>query len=291
MVKSFKVAGHLFSLTLPDSSPLWELLTQYDPFEADSSECPLFTLELADTLPEGEKENVYDAPAEDGETVVRLFSQAGGWLIEMTPDHRVPVVARMWTDASFRKARLMLLSRRKSDALFAVNNSLMLLYAFRTASLGTLEMHASVVVKDGRSYLFLGKSGTGKSTHSRQWLSLFPDARLMNDDNPIVRVWPDGSIIAYGSPWSGKTPCYRNEQAPVGAFVLIRQSPDNVLTPMELLESYATLYSSCSGFKADRAMADGLHCTLEKTVTTVPCFILDCRPDEDSARVCHNGVK
>ena len=291
MTKSFKVAEHVFSLELPDESPIWGILGQYDPFVVNTADSPLFSLTLADELPEGDMENVYDAPTEDGETVVRLFKMNDGWIFEMTPDHRIPTVAKMWSDAGFTSARLQLLSRRKSDVLFSVNNALMLLYAFRTASLGTLEMHASVVVKDGKSYLFLGKSGTGKSTQSRQWLSAFPDAHLMNDDNPIVRAWPDGSVVAYGSPWSGKTPCYRNEQAPVGAFVQIRQSPDNVITPMSLLESYAALYSSCSGFKADRMMADGLHSTLEKTVTTVPCFILDCRPDEDAARVCHNGVK
>lgn len=37
----------------------------------------------------------------------------------------------------------------------------------------------------------------------------------MNDDNPVVRVI-DGEAMIYGSPWSGKTPCYRQVKAPLG---------------------------------------------------------------------------
>ena len=100
----------------------------------------------------------------------------------------------------------------------------------------------------------------------------------------------NGRVIAYGSPWSGKTPCYRNVEAPAGAFVRIRRCSENKITALGLLESYGLLYSSCSGFKADKTIADGLHATLEKIVTTTPCYVLDCRPDEEAARVCSAEV-
>jgi hypothetical protein len=34
----------------------------------------------------------------------------------------------------------------------------------------------------------LGKSGTGKSTHSRLWLDYVEGSELLNDDNPVVRI-------------------------------------------------------------------------------------------------------
>jgi hypothetical protein len=52
-----------------------------------------------------------------------------------------------------------------------------------------------------------------------------------------------------------------------------------------LFESYALLYSSSSGLKNNRAMADGLHSTFEKIATKVPCYTLECRPDEEAAKV------
>lgn len=293
MTGFFNVAGHLFALVLPEPCTLWRYLGQYEPFRASGEGAePLFTLELVrDAFTASpDRETVYDAPTEDGETVVRMYRTPDGWSVDMAPDKSVPCFAHLSLSPDYSRGTLYLDTRRINDAIFGINNSLMLMFAFRTAPLGTLELHASMVSNSGRAFLFLARSGTGKSTHSSLWLKHIPGSELMNDDNPVVRIWPDGRVIAYGSPWSGKTPCYRNVEAPVGAFVRIRRSPENKLERLGLLESYALLYSSSSGFKADRSMADGLHASLEAAVTTVPCYVLDCRPDEEAAKVCAAGV-
>ncbi len=289
MTKYFKVAGHVFSLEMTDTCSLWARLSQYDPFEIeDPGTEPLFglRLDMGEYVPAEKREIAYDAPTEDGETVIRLYKEEGGWSFDMSPEKHIPFHSHMRASEDFSSGVLYLDNRRVSDAVFGINNSLMLLYAFRTAPLGTLEMHASMVSNSGKAFLFLAKSGTGKSTHSSLWLKHVPGTELMNDDNPIVRIWPDGSVIAYGSPWSGKTPCYRNVEAPVGAFVRIKRSPENRIHALNLLQSYALLYSSCSGFKADSNMADGLHASLEGAVTSTPCYELECRPDEEAALVC-----
>lgn len=293
MTKHFRVAGHVFSLTIPETCTLWPKLQQYEPFEvSEGSGEELFNLELCETAFElcTGREVVYNPEVEEGETVVILSREPDAWSFDMSPDKRIPCASHMRTNADFSRGRLYLDNRRVSDAVFGINNSLMLLFAFRTAPLDTLELHASMVSNSGKAFLFLAKSGTGKSTHSSLWLKHVPGTELMNDDNPIVRVWPDGRVIAYGSPWSGKTPCYRNVEAPVGAFVRIRRCPENRISPLRLLEAYALIYSSCSGFKADKTMADGLHSTIERIVSTQPCYVLDCRPDEEAAQVCSAEV-
>lgn len=287
----YNVAGHTFSLTLPENPRLWGALGQYSPFEVPVSGEALFGLTLVESIPEDGMEVIHDMPTEDGETVIKLYRRGEDWIFSMSPDHSMPICARLQVSSDFKSAGLCLLSRRLFDALFGINNALMLLYAFNTATLGTLEMHASMVSNSGKAYLFLARSGTGKSTHSSLWMKHIPGTELMNDDNPIVRVLEDGSVIAYGSPWSGKTPCYRNVQAPVGAFVQIRRCQENRITPMSVLEAYACLYSSSSGYKADRKFGDGLHATMEKIVTSVPCYVLDCRPDEEAAQVCASAVR
>lgn len=285
MIKAYKVAGHVFRLELPDSSVLWEKLTQYLPFEITADSSPLFSLKLVHSLPPEPKETVYDVPPEPGEAVLRLHSTPSGYLIEMAPSDRFPVCGMLRMDRKFHEGELCLCGKTVSDAVFCINNSLMLLYAFATAKLGTLEMHASVIMNSGRGFLFLAKSGTGKSTHSSLWLKHIPGSVLLNDDNPVVRVWPDGRIIVYGTPWSGKTPCYKNLECPVGAFVRIRRCAENRITPLSVVESYALLYSSCSGLKSDPEMGDGLHESLEAAALNVPSYVLDCRPDEEAARV------
>ena len=283
MIKSYRVAGHVFSFVFPEGHPLWGLIGQYKPFELPQSEPSLFSVELVDALPSVSMEKVYGGDEEPGQPVILLYRGSDGWAFEMAPCPGQPLCGRVYADRAFTHARLHVL--RPSEGLFALNNATMLMFAFRTATLDTLEMHASVVVNAGKAFLWLAKSGTGKSTHSQLWLNHVPGSRLLNDDNPVVRVMEDGHTEVFGTPWSGKTPCYKNEHYPAGAFSEIVRSPENRITRKSVLEAYALLYSSSSGFKADPAMSDGLNATYEKIISATPCFTLECRPDADAARV------
>ena len=287
MRRYFKVAEHVFGIGLPDGDPLWGSLGQYEPFLTDSRGDLLFELDLVEDLGDPEKgETLYDEPSVPGEAEIRLYRSGSGYLFETSPGPGVPVCARILAGGDFRKASLCISASSPRARLFSLNNAAMLLYAFASAPLRTLEMHASMVGNSGKAFLFLAPSGTGKSTHSRMWLENVPGTELMNDDNPVVRIWPDGRAVAYGSPWSGKTPCYRNVEAPVGAFVKISRCTENRIARLDVFESYAELYSSSSGLKTDPAMADALHETLEAAATTVPCYVMDCLPDAAAALVC-----
>ena len=290
MTYDYLVAEHLFRVDIPDGQEFG--LDNYAPFAVKPHGEPLFTLEVAaGKAPEPtDPELVIDQGEEPGETVLSLWRLGGGrgWLVKMAPSPGRPTSGLLTLSADFKQSTLYVIRPQEAD--FALNNSLMLQFAFATAALGTLEMHASTVVNDGKAYLFLAKSGTGKSTHSKMWLRAVPGTHLMNDDNPVVRTFPDGRVIAYGSPWSGKTPCYRNESFPVGAFVRIVRAPENRLERLSIVESYASVYSSCSGFKADRAMGDGLHLAISAAIQGAPSFAMHCLPDEDAARVCFEGI-
>jgi len=283
MTKVFKVAGHAFELCLPDAHPLCSQLAQYEPFIVQDARQILFRVMLTDSIDDAGAEVVYAGPEDPEQPLVRLSRTSENWIYEMAVCSTRPLAAKMITDKDFTVGKLLILNEKES--LFALNNALMLLYAFRTAPLLTLEMHASVIVNKGRAFLWLAASGTGKSTHSKLWLKHIEGSRLLNDDNPIVKVEEDGTVMVYGSPWSGKTPCYRNEHYPAGAFVRIRRAEYNKITKLGIFEAYALLYSSSSGFKTDPAMGDALHSTFEKILSVSPCYVLDCLPDENAARV------
>ena len=106
--------------------------------------------------------------------------------------------------------------------------------------------------------MFLGRSGTGKSTHSRLWLESIEGTELLNDDNPVIRV-TDGQAFIYGTPWSGKTPCYKNEVLPLKAVVRLSQAPHNKIERLSPLQSYASLMPACSCMRWDRPSVDALH--------------------------------
>ena len=173
--------------------------------------------------------------------------------------------------------------------LFQVNTSLMIQYTFATAGLGTLLLHASVTRYEGRANLFFGVSGTGKSTHSRLWHEFVPGSDLMNDDNPVIR-WEDGGFRVYGSPWSGKTVCYRNVVAPVNALVRLEQYPENRITRLEPLQAYASVIAAVSTIRWNHDIMSLLVPTIERVAMTVPCYQLKCRPDEEAVRVCKEAI-
>lgn len=172
---------------------------------------------------------------------------------------------------------------------FGLNNSLMMMYAFAAATKDTVLMHASVVRKDGFGYLFLGVSGTGKSTHTANWLRYIEGTDLMNDDNPVVRFL-DGKGYVFGSPWSGKTPCYRNTEAPIGGFVQLKQAPYNKIRTMTTLEAFASLLPSCSVMKWDKRVYNGTCDTVGHLIETTKTLHLENLPDEEAVRTSYGAL-
>ncbi|MBO4417610.1 MAG: hypothetical protein J5801_05795 [Bacteroidales bacterium] len=256
-------------------------------FVQESGGEPVFTLEVVPQLPVSAGSMLYRTPGTPGFPIFAIFSLESGYLFEYQPLPERPVAGRMVVDASFKKALLMLTG---TSDLYAVNSSLMLLFSFSTARLGALEMHASVVTNGGRGYLFLGKSGTGKSTHSQLWIKNIAGTDLLNDDNPTIRLMADGTVRVYGTPWSGKTPCYKQQNAPVGAIVHLSQAPHNKMFRQSPVQAYVSLLESSSSFRPFKDLADGWHATMEGIISAIPFYRLECLPDRDAALLCYNTV-
>ena len=153
-----------------------------------------------------------------------------------------------------------------------------------------ISIHASAVAADGKAFLFLGKSGTGKSTHARMWLRNIQGSHLLNDDNPAIRLI-DGKPVAFGTPWSGKTPCYRNESCPVGGIVRLVQSDADIFMQKKDVAAFVALLPSCSVVHSDSALQSRLCDTIAKIIELVPVGELKCLPDNESAIICYNNFK
>ena len=276
-------------------------MTNYEPFGVDQAldTEPIFTLKVEQNgLLSMEQREVYphvftDNSEDDMPRIEVYRSLEKEWLIRISQIATSPICCELVCDADFTRGMLHI-DAECQDVRFCIDNGLMLMFAFRTAPLMTLEMHAAVVVKRGdeaKGYLFLGHSGTGKSTHARQWLAAFEDAWLLNDDNPILRVMDNGDVYVYGSPWSGKTPCYKNESAPVGGIIKLSQAPENKIQTISLPQAYAYMLSSASGLKMEQTMADNMFETIKHIITHISCYHLACLPNEEAARVCWTGVQ
>ena len=135
----------------------------------------------------------------------------------------------------------------------------------------------------------MGKSGTGKSTHSALWLKHIPGCTLLNDDNPAVRLVGDGAV-AYGTPWSGKTPCYRNLSYPIGGMVRLSQAPANRFVRRREVDAFVVLYPGCSVITDDERLNGALCDTLARLTERVTVGTLECLPDEAAATLCWQNL-
>ena len=286
MRKVYEVAGFKFAVEMSDNAAEWSELAHYEPFLSEDSGTMVFVAELVEKMPDMSGKQLVTASciAKD-QPRIELYELDGQWLMEAAPDMDAPARVYLLTDKAFSKAQFRVLGSSR----FSVNTVLMLMFALSTACLDTLLMHASVTMKDGKGYLFLGKSGTGKSTHSQLWINNIGGCSLLNDDNPALRV-VDGVTRVYGTPWSGKTPCYRNLDVPVGAIVDLHQAKKNAIKRQSMVEAYASIYVSFSGYRFIKSMANGFHATNEKIVSSVPCYSLDCLPNAEAAWLCYKTV-
>ena len=281
MRKHYTVGGHSFTVDAEEA--IFTKMEQYNLFLDKESTDTLFTLHVqeADT-PIIYKETYRQD--EVGQLTICGESSDGNTVLEYQMNGKVAG----WVVCShdFKEGTLF---HTRSYQKFAVNNALMMMYAFSTSNKQTALFHSSVVSYQGKAYMFLGKSGTGKSTHSQLWLKHFEGAELVNDDNPVVRII-DGKARVYGSPWSGKTPCYRNVDYPIGGIVKLKQAPFNEIRRMKAVEAYVALAMSISGMRWNTKMGDGLHQTENLLTASVPVWHLSCLPDQNAAELCQTTI-
>ncbi len=293
----YRVAGHVFSVKIPSSVREERILNSYLPFRLadDDPAVPLFTaeVEIGQLPPVGELVQlsnpeppfiwIYKAAEGAGRTDALSFGYSF--------DKDAPKgIVRFQNGDDWTRGRLTIEPRCPLHiADSCINNTLMLMYAYNTGWKDTLLLHASAPIVGGRGYVFMANSGTGKSTHSQMWLKNIEGTELLNDDNPVVRI-VDGKAMLYGTPWSGKTPCYKNKCVPLGGAVKITRAPYNKCTRLNAVQAYAVMFPSCSSMRWNEVWNQALHKTIERVISQVPCWNMECLPDDEAARVCYETV-
>ena len=272
----YKVGDHLFSVSQT-------LDPSYEPFRTQAGH-PIFDVKIKMEKYHGKLKHKIIRQVEDD---VEITAGRIGFKFYFEFRMFKRRVAVLLTDARYKWATLIVEEFPK----FSIDSGLMVMYALSTATKSTLLFHSSVVMEDGYAYMFLGKSGTGKSTHSRLWLETIKGVMLLNDDNPIVRTYPGGRVYVYGSPWSGKTHCYKNDYGTLGGIVMLGQAKFNKITMVDDVQAYQDIINSVSGTAWNGRIRNGQHQTAMKLLHYVPFYHLKCRPDHEAAKICYDGVK
>ena len=285
----FTIADHDVCIQFADSDRnSMSLLPSFHNFRTDRQPTDLFlTLTVDDSL----------RPVKDRQLVRKFDTGNGDTVVYQLPDGGYQYIIR---DIYDRDCCLLVCNSDFSNCRcalngdwvmrsFGLNDALMLIYAFAGSFRETMLIHASCIRQGDWGYPFIAKSGTGKSTHSSLWLKHIEGCDLMNDDNPVVRVI-EGTPYIYGSPWSGKTPCYRNIRARLGAVTRIDRAPENSIDRLLPVQAFASLLPACSSMKWDGIIYNNLCDTVTRIIETTPIYTLHCLPDEAAAILCHKTI-
>ena len=201
----------------------------------------------------------------DGRTVYRFHAGQNRPYLWAEPDDAFRVV-EIWPEPDGR--------RQMPPLLHPVDR---VLFMGVLAHRGALIVHSCGWSCNGKSVLFPGVSGAGKTTLCRQLMAA-GQGRILSDDRVVLREGPDG-FRACGTPWPGDAKQARNESAPLAALGFIEQAPEHRLTPIPPAEALRCLMEAASIPWYSSALRDLVLPLVERLVSTVPAYRVGFRPD------------
>lgn len=150
--------------------------------------------------------------------------------------------------------------------------------------------HGAVLNCDGRAVAFTAKSGVGKTTHTRLWLSEFgEDVHYLNGDKPVIR-FIDGVPYACGTPWKGKEGYGINEMAPLYALTFLERGEENSAAPIPASEVVTRLLTQMYMPRSSRSAAILTMRLADRITRSVRLFRLKCNMDPAAAHVARSAI-
>lgn len=154
--------------------------------------------------------------------------------------------------------------------------------------LNRLLLHSAVLSIHGEGYAFLGRSGTGKSTHTGLWIKHLKDVHIVNGDKPILE-YKDGAFIAYGTPWNGKEGLGENTSAQLKGLCFLEQAKENSINRLSPSEASARVLGQIL-FPSDEANAGKTLELADKLITETPCWLLRCDISETAVKTSFEAM-
>lgn len=100
-------------------------------------------------------------------------------------------------------------------------------------------VHSASLLYREKAWLFSGKSGTGKSTHTNLWRDAW-GVTLLNGDLNCLGIEED-EVWAYGLPWCGTSGIATPKAYPLGGVVFLRQWKENLVQKLTEAEKISLL--------------------------------------------------
>ncbi len=150
-------------------------------------------------------------------------------------------------------------------------------------------VHASYIEFAHKAILFLGPSGTGKSTQAQLW-SDYAGARIINGDRALLRK-KDGVWTAYGCPFCGSSSICVNKDLPLAAIIVLKQAAQNRVEELTAARRIMALTCATELYPWDKWEIDQAFRLSQEIVSEVPMLQLSCTPEENAVNVLRKHLE
>jgi hypothetical protein len=187
-----------------------------------------------------------------------------------------------WMERADFRGQVQLERRRgflmQTQQIYSFDTFLRILLSLHLVRTGGLLLHAASILREGSGYLFVGRSGAGKSTIARR---AGPGGAVSSDEISLVRPSGDGYQV-YGTPfWGELAGSGENIAAPLAQICVLEQSGENRLEPLDRAEALRRILQCVLFFARDAENARAVLHAVERLITAVPVARLYFRPTEE----------
>jgi hypothetical protein len=142
-------------------------------------------------------------------------------------------------------------------------------------------LHGATVVRDGRAYIFFGRSGAGKSTVA----SLSPEGSVLTDEISLVR-YSNGCWQAHGTPfWGEFRSAGINRLFPIAGLYLLKQAKEDRVESLSVKQALRALLPCVLFFASEKRAHETLLRTLMGLIEEIPCHRLHFRRNAEFWKV------
>ena len=151
---------------------------------------------------------------------------------------------------------------------------------------GVMLMHAAAIAVDNRAYIFLAKSGTGKTTHIINWSKAIPGTIVINGDKPLIDT---NNMTVCGTPWSGKENLNTNTSVSLAGICILERGKNNEISKISSWDAVKSINNQTYWPEEIESRRKTLE-MLDK-LGKIPCYRLFCTPEIDSAQIAYEEMR
>jgi hypothetical protein len=224
-------------------------------------------------------------PVFDSGAVWKLFRESNELVFDFASDAVGPAPYKQMRTRGFTSAQLTLnntLLPGRAWPLEYPADELLITNYLAYHGLG-VEVHGcGLVDAEAGGQLFLGHSGTGKSTTARLWDSL-RHPEILSDDRIILRIH-NGELWMYGTPWHGEAAFASPGKAKLKRIFILQHAQQNKFVPLSRSRAVGELFArSFPPFHSAAGLANTVD-FLNGALATVPCYEFQFVPEASAVQ-------